>query len=264
MGIIKKYTIQIVPEEGEIKEINLSPKMVVFWLILICFIFLGTTCFLVIFSKLAMDKAEYNLLKKKIAYLENREIEIKKLNNRMRKLYDMADKLNRALGLELSLEEFYDNYNKYNKEERKTPLEVDSPMGEIDEIKEAAILHNFIPDILPTQEGWISKKFSPEHKAIDISLKEGTPLYSTIDGIVFSVEEDEYLGKTLEIRNDEGFAIFLGHLKEVLVKKGDNVKKNQLIALSGSSGKTEAPHLHYGVKVEGKWVDPSDYLLIRR
>ncbi len=256
--IIKNYTIQIIPENGEVKEIHLSGKMVVFWGVLI-FLIIGTIVYFSVgVGELIVNKAEYNLLKKKVAYLDNRGLEIAKLNSKIKKLYDVADKLNKALGLEISLDEFYKT-----EEVKKSPEYNDLSGVEALE-EEALLLQDFIPNILPTSEGWLSKKFSDDHKALDISLKEGTSLYSTMDGRVFFAGDREYLGKTLEIRNDEGFAIVYGHLSEILVREGQEVKKNELVALSGSSGRSDAPHLHYALQMQGTWVNPINYLLIRR
>jgi murein DD-endopeptidase MepM/ murein hydrolase activator NlpD len=167
--------------------------------------------------------------------------------------------LNKALGLDISRGKFYEEV-----EEKKSS----EPHEELDEVEgmkeEALILQNFVPDILPTTEGWISKKFSEDHKAIDISLKEGTSLYATMDGTVFFDGDREYLGNTLEIRNDEGCVIVYGHLSKILVEVGQKVKKNQLVALSGNSGRSDAPHLHYALQMQGVWVDPFNYLPIRR
>jgi murein DD-endopeptidase MepM/ murein hydrolase activator NlpD len=255
---MRKFTIQFIPEDGEVKEIRLSGRMVIFW---------GTVLFLVIgiilylcvnAGRLMVDKVEFALLKSRVEYLENREIKIEKLNGKMKKLYDFADKFNKSLGLEISMEEFFEAG------EEMSSTEV-SDVEEVGTIKEEARrLQNFVPNILPTSEGWISKKFSADHKAIDISLKEGTSLYATMEGTVAFTGEKEYLGETLEINNDEGFVITYSHLSEILVKKGEKVRKNQLIALSGNSGRSDAPHLHYGVQMQGKWVNPVDYLLIRR
>ena len=255
---IRNYTIQIIPEDGEVKEINLKGRMIVFlgvffFLVFATFIYLSVNI-----SRLAVDKMEYTLLKNRITHLENRELEIEKLNNRFKKFYDFAYKLNKSLGLEISVEEFFDKENEKliaNNHEFEGALTMET---------EAVRLQNFIPNILPTAEGWISKKFSAEHQAIDISLKEGTSLYSTMEGEVTFTGDREYLGTTLEIRNDEGFGLIYSHLSEILVGKGEMVKKNQLIALSGNSGRSDAPHLHYGVQMQGKWVNPIDYLLIRR
>jgi murein DD-endopeptidase MepM/ murein hydrolase activator NlpD len=256
--IIKNYTIQIIPENGEVKEIHLSGKMLVFWSVLI-FLLIGTIVYFSVGAgELIVSKAEYNLLKKKVAYLENRGLEIAKLNSKIKKLYYIADKLNKALGLEISLDEFYE-VEKVKQSPEHNDLEGIETLEE-----EALILQGFVPNILPTTEGWLSKKFSDDHKALDISLKEGTSLYSTMDGIVFFAGDREYLGKTLEIRNDEGFVIVYGHLSEILVREGQEVKKNQLVALSGSSGRSDAPHLHYALQMEGTWVNPINYLLIRR
>jgi murein DD-endopeptidase MepM/ murein hydrolase activator NlpD len=257
MGI-KKYTIQIIPEDGEVKEIHLNKKMV---LCIGCIVFLivgALLYFSINISKMVVNKAEYNLLKSRVANLESRALEIENLNNRIKKFYDIAGKLNEALGLEISLEEFYKE-----KEEKPTIGSVEM-VGEMTLKTEAEWLLDFVPNILPTTEGWISKRFSTEHKAIDISLKEGTSIYSTMDGKVSFVGEKEYLGITLEINNDEGFVTRYSHLKEIMVKKGQLVEKNQLIALSGNIGRSDAPHLHYGVQMQGKWIDPINYLLIRR
>jgi len=255
---IRKYTVQFIPEDGEVREIHLSGRMIIFWSILL-FLVLGTVLYLSVNTgKLIVNRAEYTLLRNKIAHLENREIEIEKLNSKVKKLYDFADKFNKSLGLEISIEDFFEV-----KEEVSSPKIHD--IEEVGTIKdEARRLQNFVPNILPTTEGWISKKFTADHKAIDISIEEGTSLYATMQGVVTFVGEKEYLGKTVEVSNDEGFGIVYSHLSEILVKEGEQVKKNQLIALSGNSGRSDAPHLHYGVRMQGKWVNPVDYLLIRR
>jgi murein DD-endopeptidase MepM/ murein hydrolase activator NlpD len=258
MGI-KKYTIQIIPEDGEVKEIHLNKKIIVTLSFMLLLIIGAILYFSVNISKMVVNKAEYNLLKNRVIKLESRALEIESLNSNMKKFYDVARKLDEALGLEISLDEFY------KAEEEKPSVEPYEEMSESTTlIAEAEWLQDFVPNILPTTEGWISKRFSEDHKAIDISLKEGTSIYSTMDGKVSFVGEKEYLGITLEINNDEGFVTRYSHLKEIMVKKGQLVEKNQLIALSGNSGRSDAPHLHYGVQMQGKWIDPINYLLIRR
>lgn len=254
----KKYTIQIIPEEGEVKEIHLSRKTIVI-LAGVVFLVIGSVVYFSLnIGRLAVNKAEYNLLKSRVASLESKGLEIEKLNNRIEKFYNIARKLNEALGLEISLEDFY------RIEKEKPSIEVQQIEGNLTLKDEAEWLQDFVPNILPTTEGWISRRFSGEHEAIDISLKEGTSIYSTMKGTVTFKGNKKYLGTTLEIQNDEGFATLYGHLSEILVKKGQLVEKNQLIALSGNSGRSDAPHLHYGIQMQGKWVNPINYLLIRR
>ena len=257
MGI-KKYTIQIIPEDGEVKEIHLTKKIIVSLCGISILIISTILYFSINISKMVVNKAEYNLLKNRVINLESRALEIENLNSSMKRFYNVASKLNEALGLEISLEEFY-------KAEEEKPSFESYAISEEKTLKaEAEWLQDFVPNILPTTEGWISKRFSEDHKAIDISLKEGTSIYSTMDGMVAFVGNREYLGKTLEIRNDEGFVTLYSHLEKILVEKGQLVEKNQLIALSGNSGRSDAPHLHYGLQMQGKWVNPINYLLIRR
>jgi murein DD-endopeptidase MepM/ murein hydrolase activator NlpD len=98
------------------------------------------------------------------------------------------------------------------------------------------------------------------HGGVDIAAPPGTPIVSPADGVViFSGEESEY-GLLICIDHGHGFSTAFGHLKELLVQTGDQVKIGQIIGTVGISGNSTGPHLHYEVRVHGNPVNPFLYL----
>ncbi|MBD3170566.1 MAG: peptidoglycan DD-metalloendopeptidase family protein [candidate division Zixibacteria bacterium] len=114
--------------------------------------------------------------------------------------------------------------------------------------------------------GFLSKRFSEsglfgeKHLGLDITCPEGTMVRTTADGNVVSAGWDDYFGYTIKIDHPSGYSTVYAHNQELRVHNGDKVKKGQVIALSGNSGKSTGPHLHYEVHKNGKPVDPEDYL----
>lgn len=98
------------------------------------------------------------------------------------------------------------------------------------------------------------------HYGTDFSVNKGTPVYATGDGEVkFTRSSFSGYGKQIEINHGFGYVTKYAHLNEFLVKKGQKVKRGQIIAYSGNTGKSTAPHLHYEVIKDGKKVNPVNY-----
>jgi murein DD-endopeptidase MepM/ murein hydrolase activator NlpD len=99
------------------------------------------------------------------------------------------------------------------------------------------------------------------HWGIDFSLDIGTPVYATGDGKVkWTRNSISGYGKQIEIDHGFGYITKYAHLDQFAVKKGQVVKRGDLIGYSGNTGKSTAPHLHYEVKLNGKKVNPIHYL----
>jgi murein DD-endopeptidase MepM/ murein hydrolase activator NlpD len=115
------------------------------------------------------------------------------------------------------------------------------------------------PSMWPVK-GKVTKEYSIEHPGLDIAVPEGSSIWSTADGVVRTAGWDEWLGFMVEIEHEDGFKTVYGHNSQVLVEKGSKVKRGDVIAFSGSSGRSTAPHLHYEVLQKGRNVDPRKYL----
>ncbi len=98
------------------------------------------------------------------------------------------------------------------------------------------------------------------HNGIDIGIWTGTPVVATADGtILFSGSKAGY-GNLVEIDHGYGFQTVYAHNHKLLVQRGQKVKRGEVIAYSGNTGRSTAPHLHYEVKVNGIPHDPRKYI----
>ncbi len=112
----------------------------------------------------------------------------------------------------------------------------------------------------------ISSKFGPRntgiagastfHKGIDLAAPTGTPIYASADGTVHFSGTGTGYGLYIRIKHDGGVETRYGHCSQLLVKKGDKVKKGDLIALVGSTGVSSGAHLHFEVRIDGVAYDP--------
>ncbi len=90
--------------------------------------------------------------------------------------------------------------------------------------------------------------FGNHHPGVDIDLPEGTPIKSSLPGIVVRHESHPGMGKTLAIRFGNVYVLY-AHLSEFCVRLGNQIKANQLIAYSGNTGQaTTHPHLHFELR----------------
>lgn len=100
----------------------------------------------------------------------------------------------------------------------------------------------------------VTGRISP-HKGTDFAVRVGTPVLSTADGVVELVGNHPLAGRYLVLRMDNGYKTRYLHLSRPLVKKGERVKMGEKIALSGNTGRSTGPHLHYEVMVNNRQVD---------
>jgi murein DD-endopeptidase MepM/ murein hydrolase activator NlpD len=102
------------------------------------------------------------------------------------------------------------------------------------------------------------------HHGVDYSARLGTPIYATADGVVSFAGKFYEFGWTVEITHGNGFVTRYAHCSKLLVRKGKRVKRGDVIARVGSSGRSTATHLHYEVLKDGKKKNPLAYVLSNR
>lgn len=102
------------------------------------------------------------------------------------------------------------------------------------------------------------------HWGIDFSAPRGTPIYATGDGKVTmakrSFKKTGY-GNQIQIDHGFGYKTKYAHMQMFVVKKGQNVKRGDLIGYVGSTGGSTAPHVHYEIIKDGKKIDPIQYMI---
>ncbi|MFB6257246.1 MAG: peptidoglycan DD-metalloendopeptidase family protein [Flavobacteriales bacterium] len=98
------------------------------------------------------------------------------------------------------------------------------------------------------------------HSGIDFTADIGTPVHVTGDGVVTRVEKDRAgYGHNVLVDHGHGFETLYAHLSEFKVKKGDKVQRGEVVGLTGNTGTSTGPHLHYEVIRDGKKVDPVNH-----
>ena len=122
----------------------------------------------------------------------------------------------------------------------------------------------------PVKKGWISSRFGRRtdpftgrlgwHPGIDFAGKIGSKIVSVGSGVVTWAGPRFGYGNMVEINHGGGYTTRYGHAEKVLVRVGDIVKKGQVIALMGSTGRSTGPHVHFEVRINGQAVDPARYV----
>lgn len=126
------------------------------------------------------------------------------------------------------------------------------------------------PSLRPVR-GWFTSKFgyriSPftgrpmMHAGLDIAASPGSPIYAPADGVVSFAGYDPGYGKLVSVDHGYGVITRYGHTSQIFVEVGQKVKRHDVIALVGSTGRSTGPHLHYEVRVNNVPVDPQNYVL---
>src|SRR5437867_4970652 len=100
-----------------------------------------------------------------------------------------------------------------------------------------------------------------QNDGINIALPENTPVKSAEDGVVaYAGNELKGYGNLVLVRHPNGYVTAYAHTKELLVKRGDQVKRGQVIARSGQTGNVNAPQLHFEIRKGASPLDPTRFL----
>ena len=117
------------------------------------------------------------------------------------------------------------------------------------------------------QRGYITRSHGrgsagsqPLHSGIDIAVPAGSYVRASRDGVVADVGEDPVYGRYVRLFHEEGLSTLYGHNQWAFVTEGDSVEAKEVIALSGSTGQSTGPHLHFEARRRGRQVDPLELL----
>ncbi|MAD96456.1 MAG: peptidase M23 [Flavobacteriaceae bacterium] len=125
-----------------------------------------------------------------------------------------------------------------------------------------------IPAILPVKKGdfWMASgykmrmhpilKINKFHKGMDFSAPTGTPVYASGNGKVIRAQRSSTFGKVIYIDHGFGYRTIYAHLSKIKVRRGNQVKRGDLIGYVGSTGLSVSPHLHYEVHKNGRHLNP--------
>ena len=173
---------------------------------------------------------------------------------------NLAPALNKELAiLELDVEKL----------SREVNLELNSYSSIYEKVQEDIQRISMIPSIRPVEEGYLNSTFGYRidpidnvkrfHQGQDITVKTGTPIYAPADGIVKRAYYAGGFGNHIKLQHGAGYTTLFAHLSKIKVKHGQKVKRGDIIGLTGNTGRSTAPHLHYEIHHNGKPRNPLDY-----
>lgn len=154
---------------------------------------------------------------------------------------------------------------------RQAQIQRQGYLAMLDTLSARQTLRAHLPSVRPAEIGFISSGFGYRtdpftgrrtfHHGLDFLVPMGTPVIATGDGVVAVVQQQRGFGRVVKIDHGNGLVTVYAHLNSILVRKGDVVRRGDLIAKSGNSGRVSAPHLHYEVHLHGRPVNPAIYIL---
>jgi len=137
-------------------------------------------------------------------------------------------------------------------------------------VQDQHLLLRSTPSIMPAR-GWVSSRFGFRrdpftglrrmHAGLDIATFKGAPIYAPADGTVTYTGYKPGYGKIIIINHGYGVITRYGHISKHVVRMKDEVKRGDIIALVGSTGRSTNSHLHYEVRINEIPVDPQNFIL---
>ena len=152
---------------------------------------------------------------------------------------------------------------------RQVNLELSSYGAIYNKVQEDIKRIAMIPSIRPVEEGYLNSTFGYRmdpidnvkrfHQGQDITVKTGSPIYAPADGLVKRAYYAGGFGNHIKLEHGSGYTTLFAHLSKIKVKHGQKVKRGEIIGLTGNTGRSTAPHLHYEIHHNGMPQNPLDY-----
>jgi murein DD-endopeptidase MepM/ murein hydrolase activator NlpD len=121
-----------------------------------------------------------------------------------------------------------------------------------------------LPNGWPLKQGRVSSKYGArgrrKHKGMDIAVNTGTPVFAVEAATVVRSKYVRGYGNLVELKHSNMYSTRYAHNSKILVKKGQHVDKGEIIALSGNTGRSTGPHVHFEVRQSGVAINPFKYL----
>jgi murein DD-endopeptidase MepM/ murein hydrolase activator NlpD len=211
-------------------------------------------------------KSEYNRMSKNFTEMESTMASLKQSESQFRKLFSLGSRKEVLKNVENSNEDGSIDVDALKKE-------ITSSMNAVEEIKKYLAREQNV--FYSSPNGWpavgkISSVFGMRehpryggrklHTGIDITMPKGTPLHATADGVVSFADRNGGNGNIVVIEHGHGLTTVYAHNSKNSVKAGQAVKRGEVIALSGSTGVSTGPHVHYEVWRDGQSINPAPFL----
>jgi len=250
----KYYSLMVIPDGVE-NPFEIRIKAWLFKALVVCtaLLLLGLIIFFSFYGKILTRALLADKLENENEALKRYEYKVSLLEERMRETREIVNRISMLAGVDIEIPELPPDSVLFASLENSRPAILTRSVGASSDI----------PQGLPLQ-GYMSRGFADDvanyHPGIDIAVEEGTPVLATASGKVVVAGSDSTYGLTVILEHDGGISTLYGHNSELLVEEGGEVLVGGRLALSGNTGKSSAPHLHYEIRENNKPVNPLKYI----
>jgi murein DD-endopeptidase MepM/ murein hydrolase activator NlpD len=249
----KHITIMLVPDGAEARYGWKVRRWVLYSVLAVLgLVILGIFLFFISYGKMVSKAAMADKLKAENEDLQRYKYKVSLLEANLMQARDMVSRLTKLAGIEYQFPDIPDDSTLLKSVDMPGAGVLARPAG-----KDWAL-----PEGLPVQ-GFTSQDFDTTnhdtyHPGVDIAVAIGTPVLATGSGEVIFAGPDSIYGNEVIIRHNDTLTTLYAHNDRLLVKKGQKVQVGSRIALSGNTGKSTAPHVHYEVRANDKPINPVD------
>jgi len=253
MSQSKFVTIMLIPDGAEARRgFRIRQWVLKAIVALTAVVLVGIIVFFSVYGKVLTRAAMTEKLTEENQRLRRYQYKVKLLEENLKQTREIVGRLTELAGIDYKFPELPDDSTLFAALDEKRGAVIMRPAG----------LDLTIPSGLPAQ-GFISQDFEIEHPeryhpGVDIACSEGTPVLATANGVVERAVFDSTYGNLLVIRHSDSVITLYGHNRELLVEQGQSVAAGSRIALSGNTGKSTAPHLHYEIRIHDQPINPLD------
>ncbi|MFQ6007919.1 MAG: M23 family metallopeptidase [Candidatus Zixiibacteriota bacterium] len=253
MSQSKYVTIMVIPDGAEARRgfrIRLWLLKVIIGLTVA--LLLGILFFFIFYGDVLSRAAMTERLREENQKLLRYQYKVKLLEENLKEAREIVSRLTQLAGIDYQFPELVDDSTFLAAFEKQNPAVMLRPAG----------TDMTLPTGLPVQ-GFISKDFEiadtdQYHPGVDIACAEGTPVLATAQGTVVFADFDSTYGYMVILQHNDSIATIYGHNSRLLVETGQEVPAAGRIALSGNTGKSTAPHVHYEVRIHDQPINPLD------
>jgi murein DD-endopeptidase MepM/ murein hydrolase activator NlpD len=248
----RRLSVIVVPDgDLETKTLEIRYRTLKVLLVVIAIIVVALAVMVGLWFSIVSQAARVPELERQLASLESERAKVDSLAHVLSEVEAQYEKVREMLGADAPAV-------------GRQPLLPDLPRAVFRDDDGDGVADQAAPDAWPlTERGYVTRgltRSSTPHTGLDIAVPQNSYIRASGPGVVKTAGDDPVYGKYIVIDHGGGLETLYGHATRLLVTKGTRVKRLQMIALSGSTGQSTAPHLHFEIRKDGKAIDPHDYV----
>ncbi len=249
----KFVTVMLIPDGAENRRGFRIRQWVLKSIVIgIAVILIGIIVFFTFYGKVLTRAATADKLAKENERLLRYQYKVQLLEDNLVKAREIVTRLTQIAGIDIEFPEIPDDSTIFASVEQKQGATVERQLSN----------DLSLPSGMPIQ-GFITQDFDTAndnhfHPGVDIACAIGTPVLATASGLVEYADYDSTYGYMVVLRHNDTVQTVYGHNEELLVKPGQQVLAGSRIALSGNTGVSTAPHLHYEIRINDEPIDPME------